>query len=215
VQGDDEWRRATGARRITCSGAPETLVTETREHLAAVVFAAGSEEPQATKHSARAHSAIGPAQRRRSGRAGPGIAASMRVEESIEISRPRESVWDIVSDPANDPRWCPKVRSVEPVGPARWKAVHKPVGLRPPLELSVERLDARAPARLRLREEDASSVFTVEYRLEATTSGTRFTQTSEFAWKALPRFLHKTFARGVRRDIRAQLRALKRLVEAT
>jgi polyketide cyclase/dehydrase/lipid transport protein len=56
-------------------------------------------------------------------------------------------------------------------------------------------------------------VFAVEYRPEPIAEGTRFTQTSQFEWKTLPRVLHKTFTRGVRRDIRAQLRALKTLAE--
>jgi uncharacterized protein YndB with AHSA1/START domain len=137
----------------------------------------------------------------------------MHIEESIEIARPPEAVWALVADPANDPSWCPKVRSVEAVGPGRWNVVHKPVPFRAPLDLSLEQLDVDPPARLRLREEDGTSVFVVEYRLAATTAGTRFTQTSEFEWKTLPRFLHRTFARGVRNDVRAQLRTLKRLLE--
>jgi len=64
-----------------------------------------------------------------------------------------------------------------------------------------------------LREEDEASTFEVEYRLRATDTGTRFTQISEFEWKRLPRFLHRTFSRGVHRDVRNQLRALKRLLE--
>jgi hypothetical protein len=56
-------------------------------------------------------------------------------------------------------------------------------------------------------------VFEVEYQVEATAEGTRFTQSSEFQWKRLPRFLHESFARGVRRDIRHQLRQLKRVLE--
>ena len=60
-----------------------------------------------------------------------------------------------------------------------------------------------------IREEDDASVFEVEYRLEAVEAGTRFTQISEFSWKKLPRFLHKIFERGVRRDLRNQLRALR------
>jgi hypothetical protein len=64
-------------------------------------------------------------------------------------------------------------------------------------------------ARLTLREEDEASIFDVEYRLERSDTGTSFTQSSEFEWKKLPRVLHGTFARGVRRDVRAQLQALK------
>jgi len=81
------------------------------------------------------------------------------------------------------------------------------------MELAVEQLDLEAPIRLMLREEDEASVFHVEYRLEPSSTGTRFTQISEFEWKKLPRVLHGTFARGVRRDVRGQLRALKRLLE--
>jgi carbon monoxide dehydrogenase subunit G len=137
----------------------------------------------------------------------------MRIEESVDIRRPPESVWEVVCDPTNDSRWCPKVKAVEAAGPAQWKVVHKPVPLRPPLDLSLEQLELDPPTRIRLREEDESAIFVVEYRLAPTTAGTRFTQTSDFEWKTLPRFLHKTFARGVRRDVRAQLRALKELVE--
>ena len=63
-----------------------------------------------------------------------------------------------------------------------------------------------------LREEDEASVFRIEYRLEPSGAGTRFTQISEFEWKKLPRVLHGMFARGVRRDVRGQLRALKQLL---
>ena len=138
----------------------------------------------------------------------------MRVEESVEIRRAREDVWAFVADPANDPRWCPKIRSIEPAGPNHWRVMHRPVPLRPPMQLDVEHLSAEPPARLRMRETDSASVFDVEYRLEPTAAGTRFTQVSEFEWKRLPRILHRVFARGVRRDLRAQMRELKRVLEA-
>jgi hypothetical protein len=120
----------------------------------------------------------------------------------------------VVADPLNDPRWCTKVKSVEVAGDRQWTVIHKPVPLRPPMRLALEQLDADAPNRLWLREEDEASVFQVEYRLEAVETDTRFTQISEVEWKRLPRVLHGTFARGVRRDIRNQLRALKRLIES-
>jgi Polyketide cyclase / dehydrase and lipid transport len=64
-----------------------------------------------------------------------------------------------------------------------------------------------------MREEDEASVFEVEYRLEESGDGTRFTQISNFEWKKLPRFLHGTFRRGVQRDVQGQLRDLKRVLE--
>lgn len=81
------------------------------------------------------------------------------------------------------------------------------------MELALEHEDVEASRRLTLREEDEVSTFKVEYRLEPIEGGTRFTQISRFEWKSLPRVLHGTFARGVRRDVRKQLQALKRLLE--
>jgi carbon monoxide dehydrogenase subunit G len=137
-----------------------------------------------------------------------------RIEESIEIARTPDFVWAFLADPLNDPRWCPKVKSVQPIADRRWRVVHKPVPFRRPMELTVEHVELRPPKSLTLREEDEASVFDVEYRVDQSGDGTRFTQISSFAWKGLPRVLHGTFARGVRRDLRAQLKALKRLLEA-
>lgn len=82
------------------------------------------------------------------------------------------------------------------------------------MELTLKHLELEPPRRMLLREEDDASIFHVEYRLEPSEEGTRFAQISEFEWKKLPRFLQGTFARGVRRDVRGQLQALKRLLEA-
>jgi carbon monoxide dehydrogenase subunit G len=137
----------------------------------------------------------------------------VRVEEAVEIARSREAVWEFVVDPTNDSRWCPKVKSVEQSAPHRWKVVHKPVPLRPSVELSLEQLELYAPSRLTMRQVDDGSVFNVEYRLDPTPSGTRFTQVSEGEWKKLPRVLYKVFERGTRRDVRRQLHALKDVLE--
>jgi Polyketide cyclase / dehydrase and lipid transport len=106
------------------------------------------------------------------------------------------------------------VKSVKATGENRWIVSHKPVPLRPSMELVLELEEAEPPRRLTLRQEDDASVFHVEYRLDPEERGTRFTQVSEFDWKSLPRVLHGTFARGVQRDVRNQLRALKRLLES-
>jgi uncharacterized protein YndB with AHSA1/START domain len=138
----------------------------------------------------------------------------VRIEESIEIAASPDAVWAVVSDPRNDPSWCRKVKKVDPDGEGRWRVTHKPVPLRPPMEMAVVRKQAEPPSRLTLRQEDRASVFDVEYRLEPSGAGTRFTQVSTFEWKRLPRLLQGTFARGVRRDVRGQLRALKRQLES-
>jgi carbon monoxide dehydrogenase subunit G len=101
----------------------------------------------------------------------------VRVAETIEIRREIEEVWHFVSDPTQDPAWCPKVKSVDRVGPDRWVVHHKPIPLRPATVLTVDQVAAEAPNRWVLREEDHASIFEVEYRLEPTSSGTRFTRT--------------------------------------
>jgi hypothetical protein len=138
----------------------------------------------------------------------------MRIEETMQIRRSPEEVWAFVVDHRNDPLWCKKVEAVEPGESDKWTVRHKPVPLRPSITLVVERLETDPPRFLKLREEDDVSVFDVEYHLDAGGQGTRFTQISEFEWKKLPRLLHNTFARGVRRDVRGQLRDLKRVLEA-
>ncbi len=100
----------------------------------------------------------------------------MRVSETIDIKRAIEEVWRFVCDPTHDPAWCPKVKSVDRVGPHRWVIHHKPIPLRPTTLLTVDQVAADAPHRWVLREEDDASIFDVEYQLERTSSGTRFTQ---------------------------------------
>lgn len=77
----------------------------------------------------------------------------------------------------------------------------------------MEQVELDAPYGLRLREEDDAAVFEVEYRLEPAGAETRFVQVSDFEWKTLPRILHGMFRRGVQRDVRTQLAALKLLLE--
>jgi carbon monoxide dehydrogenase subunit G len=138
----------------------------------------------------------------------------MRVEESVDIARPPADVWAFVSDPMNDMQWCSKVQSVEPIGERRWRVMHKPIPMRPPQELIVEHRELEPEKRLTMHEEDEGSTFDVQYRLEPCATGTRFTQVSEFEWKRLPRPVQAFLKGGVRRDVRNQLRALKRLLEA-
>jgi uncharacterized protein YndB with AHSA1/START domain len=138
----------------------------------------------------------------------------VRIEEAIVIARPPQNVWNVIVDPLRDPEWCAKVVSVEPAGEGRWRVIHKPVPLRPALELTLDQLEVDPPRHLRLREEDDAAVFDVEYRLEPSGAGTRFVQVSSVEWKSLPGILHGPFRRGVRRDVRNQLRALKRVVES-
>jgi hypothetical protein len=139
----------------------------------------------------------------------------VRVSQTVEIKRGLEEVWDYACDPVHDPAWCSKVKSVDRLAPDRWLVHHKPIPLRPTMVLMVDRVSVEAPHRLVLREEDETSIFDVQYRLESTAVGTRFTQVSEFRWKTLPWLAQRLLAPGVRRDVRRQLRALKRALETS
>ena len=142
------------------------------------------------------------------------MSAAVRIEETVQTRRSPEEVWAFVVDHGNDPLWCRKVKSVEPGASGKWTVTHRPVPLRPTMSLVLEQVETDPPRFLKLREEDDVSVFDVEYHLDPAGEGTRFTQISEFEWKKLPRMLHKTFARGVRRDVQDQLRALTQALEA-
>jgi uncharacterized protein YndB with AHSA1/START domain len=137
----------------------------------------------------------------------------MRVTASIEIAASPQHVWDLVSDPTSDVAWCPKVRSVDPVGPRKWRVAHAPVPMRGPVILMLEQLELEPPVRLVMREEDEASVFEVEYHLAPTGAGTRFTQTSVLHFKRIPRLLGRLLAYGVRRDVRRQLQCLRDYVD--
>ena len=69
----------------------------------------------------------------------------MRTEATVQIRRAPADVWAFVVDHDNDPRWCKKVKSVEPAGEGRWIVTHKPVPLRSPMSLALDQLDASSP----------------------------------------------------------------------
>jgi uncharacterized protein YndB with AHSA1/START domain len=143
----------------------------------------------------------------------------MRIERDVVIARAPEQVWDFVADARNDPRWCPKVDSVEQVhgdGPApdaRYRVRHRPKPLRGPVELSMEVVECEPPRRLRLREEDDDGVFDVVYELEPVDGGTRLTQIDQIDWK-ISKLAFPIARVMVGRDLSRQLAALKRLLES-
>jgi Polyketide cyclase / dehydrase and lipid transport len=109
----------------------------------------------------------------------------VRIERSILIERPFAEVFGFVADPRNDPRWCPKVDSVE-------------------------QIEGEAPGPV---EDDGVDRFEVTYALEEHAGGTRLTQRSD-ARLGAPKLLHPIWRRGIQRDIDRQLRALKGLLES-
>jgi uncharacterized protein YndB with AHSA1/START domain len=146
------------------------------------------------------------------------VSRPMRIERSTVIAAPPERVWEFIADARNDPRWCPKVESVEQVeghGPhpgARYRAVHRPKPLRGPVDLTMEAVEFDPPRRLRWREEDDDGVFDVVYELEPEAGGTRLSQIDHIDWK-ISRLAFPIARFMVGRDLTRQLAALKRLLE--
>jgi uncharacterized protein YndB with AHSA1/START domain len=145
--------------------------------------------------------------------------ASTQVEQSIEIGRPVEQVFALISDPRNDPSWCPKVLSCDQIAGegrlegARFRAMHRPIRLRPAAELEIEIVAVDPPRSMSSRQEDEDGVFNVTYELEPSPGGTRLTQRSDIEWK-IPRPLQLVGNRTVPRHIKQQMEELKRVLEA-
>jgi carbon monoxide dehydrogenase subunit G len=137
----------------------------------------------------------------------------VRIEREIEIARPPEEVFQFVADPRNDPRWCPKVQSVEGNGD-RYEVVHKPVPLRPARRLDMRRVGSEPPHRIEWTQDDGTDRFRVTYELEPTAGGTRFRQISDAEIGAVPKPLHPLWRHGIGRDLQRQLRELKKLLES-
>src|SRR3954468_14034863 len=140
----------------------------------------------------------------------------MLIDRKIEIERPLEEVFDFVADACNDPRWCPKVISVEAVASSddRFEVVHKPVPGRPERSMEMSRVAVERPVRIEWLQDDGTDVFRVTYSLSSLEDGrTRMKQTSA-ATIGAPRVLRPLYRAGIGRDIAGQLRRLKRLLES-
>lgn len=141
----------------------------------------------------------------------------MRLEGSIDIARPMAEVFAFVADPRNDPRWCERVEwciQLEGDGPARgaqYEALHRPSGYPWAHLRRIEVVECDPPSRIRWRQADRIGVFDIEYVLEATDDGTRFTQRDAIAWRLpLSSLIGK---RIVQRHIGEQQKALKEVLE--
>ena len=145
---------------------------------------------------------------------------AVHVARRVHIARPPQDVFAFVAEPANDLRWCGKVRSVQQVagdgpGPgARYLVVHRPVPLRPARRRSTTRcVGWDPPHRIAWREDDGTDVLAVEYRLAPQDGGTLFEQRDE-ARLGVPGPLRPLVRAGLGHDVGRQLRALRSLLEA-
>jgi hypothetical protein len=148
---------------------------------------------------------------------GNGSRARSVFEETVDIEAPVDSVFEVVADPRNDPRWCPRVvwcEQREGTGPgngARYEAFHRPT-LQRPHRRWIDVVSFEARKRMRSIQEDEVAVFDITYRLTSTSRGTRLTQRDEIEWK-VPRLFQPIAKRIVRRHMGDQLGTLKALIE--
>ena len=97
----------------------------------------------------------------------------VEVSRSVVIARPGEDVFAYLADARNDPKWCPKVLSVEQIegdepGPgARYRVTHRPIPVRPAREMGHTCLSWTPPNRIQWREDDGTDVLIVIYTLES------------------------------------------------
>jgi uncharacterized protein YndB with AHSA1/START domain len=136
----------------------------------------------------------------------------VEIVRSIEIAQPVDAVFAFVADARNDPRWCPKVRSVELVEGELYEVVHKPVPGKPERQMDMRRVAVEAPRRVEWRQDDGVDVFHVTYELDDLGGRTRLTQRS-VAQLGAPRLLRPVYKAGIGRDIAKQLNELKKLLE--
>jgi uncharacterized membrane protein len=144
----------------------------------------------------------------------------MHVEESVEINRPLQEVFDYVANPENLPEWSGLVQEVrkETQGSlmeegARFTTVAKFLGRRfeTPFEVSVHEPPRRHTDR------SVGGPFPQEYTHifeEVAGSGTRLTQVSEGEPGGFFRLAGPLLEMAGRRQFRADLDTLKDLLEA-
>jgi hypothetical protein len=144
--------------------------------------------------------------------------SAVEIVRSIVVDRHIDDVFRFVADPRDDPRWCPKVLSVEQIegngpGPgARYEVLHRPVPLRPLRRMVHTCVAWEPPGLIAWREEDGTDALDVTYTLEAVWTATRMTQRTAGELGA-PAALRPFVRHGIGRDVARQQRALKLLLE--
>ena len=143
----------------------------------------------------------------------------MRIEESVEINRPPEEVFDYVANPENFPEWSSIVLEVQKEGQGqpkegdRFTTVAKFLGRRfeTPLEVA-----AYQPPRLHSNKSTGGPIQQEWTRTfeETAGGGTRLTQVVEGEPGGFFRLVGPLLERAGRRQFRADLENLKDLLEA-
>jgi uncharacterized protein YndB with AHSA1/START domain len=140
------------------------------------------------------------------------------VTGEIVIVRTPEDVFDFVSDPENDPRWCGLVPKVSFTGDrTTGLGTYTFTQLVPrsdSIQGSGEILALERPTSLRSRSTFDGAALETTFDLRPQGGATRFQHTNRVTWSGRYRLLHPYLKRLTRRYISDQLDALKELLEA-
>lgn len=144
----------------------------------------------------------------------------MEITRTTTIPCPRDTLFEYLREPDNDPEWCATVHSSELVGGeagqagAVYQQTHKP-GPFPPSALQVTLLDIDPPDHIRLRSDDDIGTFVVTYRLEDMGDGTtRVTQHDDIQFRGFGRLLGPFISLAVRSGVKRQFDDLREMAES-
>ena len=143
---------------------------------------------------------------------------SYAVTGEIVIERSAEDVFDFVSDPENDPKWCALVPDVEfngdrSTGLGAYTFTQVISGSKS-VQGSGEILALQRPTSLRSRSTFDGASLATTFELRPQDGATLFQHTNTVVWSGRYRLLHPYLKRLTTRYISTQLEALKELLEA-
>jgi uncharacterized protein YndB with AHSA1/START domain len=139
------------------------------------------------------------------------------VRRETVVPRALEEVWEVVSDPAQLPRWWPGVTRVEEATAAAWTTVlTSPKGKS--VRMDYTRVHAEPPSRLVWRQEVDESPFerilaeaTTSLELEPAGDGTRVAIELDQKPRGWARFAPLQFRAAGRRQVQGAVDGLERL----
>lgn len=139
----------------------------------------------------------------------------IHFETSIHINRPREAVFDVVSDPETYPSWNSAVQAVRPLGDTSGARAYRMERRLPsgPAENLLEVVSATPPDQLVIRASEGPTPFTHRYRLREANGGTDLSVEADVELEGTARLLGPIAAGAVRRGVDENFAALKRLLE--
>lgn len=138
------------------------------------------------------------------------------AQVDVTIDRPREEVYDFLTDATNDPRWSPPVKDCQPLNQpddttVRYEATVKPG---PKQMTNVFDVSTRhRPERIEWRGSNDMADFDGYYELTPTSDGTHVKMVSNLDVHGPMRLLSPVMAIMSRRNAREQFDQLKQLLE--